>query len=52
MIYAKDLALKYINKAVKILNILPDCEQKALMIDIANNFLKRNINLFDVIRNL
>ncbi|AST58688.1 polyprenyl synthetase family protein [Thermoanaerobacterium thermosaccharolyticum] len=40
--FAKDLALKYVKKAIKFLDIMPDCEQKDLMIDIANDALKRN----------
>ncbi|WKV08704.2 hypothetical protein Q2T46_14450 [Thermoanaerobacterium sp. CMT5567-10] len=40
--YAKELALKYAKKAVKYLEVIPDCEQKSLMIDIANDALKRN----------
>lgn len=39
--YSKELALRYINKAINILDILPDCQQKRLMIDIANSALKR-----------
>ncbi|WP_435619949.1 polyprenyl synthetase family protein [Thermoanaerobacterium thermosulfurigenes] len=40
--YAKELALKYVKKAVKYLEVIPDCEQKSLMMDIADDVLKRN----------
>ncbi len=40
--YAKELALKYVKKAVKYLEVMPDCEQKNLMMDIADDVLKRN----------
>ncbi|WP_274892577.1 polyprenyl synthetase family protein [Thermoanaerobacterium sp. R66] len=40
--YAKELALKYVKKAIKYLEVIPDCEQKSLMMDIADDVLKRN----------
>ncbi|MDI3310439.1 MAG: polyprenyl synthetase family protein [Thermoanaerobacterium sp.] len=40
--FAKELALKYVKKAIKYLEVIPDCEQKSLMMDIANDALKRN----------